>query len=70
VNASPAAALRRTLGGRQAGGRGWRVARRIVENILGLFSVLAEWSRAEMPPPANDVGNPDAPDNGEARHGP
>jgi hypothetical protein len=34
----------------------------------GFFSVLAEWSRAEMPSPANDAGKPDASDNGEARH--
>jgi hypothetical protein len=70
VNASPTAALARTLGGRNAGGRGWRVARQIVENISGFFSVLAELSRGEMPPQANDVGNPDASDNGEARHEP
>jgi hypothetical protein len=29
-------------------------ARQIVENVTGLFNVLAEWSRAEMPAPAND----------------
>ena len=27
-------------------------ARQIVTNVTGFFSVLAEWSRAEMPPPA------------------
>ncbi len=29
-------------------------ARQIVENVTGFFNVLAEWSRAEMPAPAND----------------
>jgi hypothetical protein len=29
-------------------------ARQIVENITGFFSVLAEWSRAEKPAPANN----------------
>ena len=42
-------------------------ARQIAENVTGFFSVLAEWSRAEMPSPANDAGKPDASDNGEAR---
>ena len=43
-------------------------ARQIAANVTGFFSVLAEWSRAEMPSPANDTGKPDAPENGEARH--
>jgi hypothetical protein len=29
-------------------------ARQIVANVTGFFNVLAEWSRAEMPAPAND----------------
>jgi hypothetical protein len=29
-------------------------ARQIVENVTGFFNVLAEWSRAELPVPAND----------------
>ena len=29
-------------------------ARQIVENVTGFFKLLAEWSRAEMPAPAND----------------
>ena len=33
-------------------------ARQIAENVTGFFAVLAEWSRAEMPPPANDIGKP------------
>jgi len=43
-------------------------ARQIAENITGLFSILAEWSRAEMPTPANDAGKPTASDDKEARH--
>lgn len=43
-------------------------ARQIAENMAGFFSVLAEWSRAEMPSPANDVGTPEVSGNGEARH--
>ena len=31
-------------------------ARQIAANVTGFFSVLAEWSRAEMPSPANDTG--------------
>jgi hypothetical protein len=37
-------------------------ARQIVENVTGFFSVLAEWSRAEMPSSANDTGKPDETD--------
>jgi hypothetical protein len=36
--------------------------------MTGFFSVLAEWSRAELPPPANDMAKPDASMNGEACH--
>ena len=43
-------------------------ARQIAANVSSFFSVLAEWSRAEMPSPANDAGKPDAFDNGEGRH--
>ena len=32
--------------------------RQINENVTGFFSILAEWSRAEMPTPANNVGKP------------
>ncbi len=39
-------------------------ARQIVENVTGFFSILAEWSRAEMPEPANDTGKPGGADNG------
>jgi hypothetical protein len=40
-------------------------ARQIASNVTGFFSVLAEWSRAEMPSPANDIGRPDASEKGE-----
>lgn len=45
-------------------------ARQVAADVIGFFSVLAEWSRAEMPSPANDVGTPDAPGpgNAAARH--
>jgi len=42
--------------------------RQIAENVTGFFSVLAEWSRAEMPTPANDAGKPVASDDKEVRH--
>jgi hypothetical protein len=31
-------------------------ARQIVENVTGFFNILTEWSRAEVPVPANDNG--------------
>ena len=43
-------------------------ARQMAENVTGFFALLAEWSRAEMPPPANDTGTPAASDNDEARN--
>ncbi len=44
-------------------------ARQIVENVTGFFSILAEWSQAELAEPANDTGKPGRADNsGEARH--
>jgi hypothetical protein len=33
-------------------------AQQIVASVTGFFSVLAEWSRGEMPPPANGAGKP------------
>jgi hypothetical protein len=30
--------------------------RQIAENVTGFFAILAEWSRAEVPIPANDSG--------------
>ena len=41
-------------------------ARQIVENVTGFFAILAEWSRAELPAPASDIGKPIASDNKEA----
>jgi hypothetical protein len=43
-------------------------ARQIAVNVMGFFSVLAEWSRAELPSPANDAGKADVSKNGEGRH--
>jgi hypothetical protein len=40
-------------------------ARQITENVTGFFAILAEWSRAELPAPANDAGKPIASDNKE-----
>jgi hypothetical protein len=33
-------------------------ARQIVENVTGFFAILTQWSRAEMPVPANDTTKP------------
>jgi hypothetical protein len=43
-------------------------ARQIAENLTGFFAVLAEWSRAETPVPANDTAKPSRSDDGEVRH--
>jgi hypothetical protein len=43
-------------------------ARQIVENVTGFFAILAEWSRAEMPVPANDTTQPSTSDAGEVPH--
>ncbi len=44
-------------------------ARQIVENVTGFFSILAEWSRAEIPQPANDGRASSKTDgNGGVRH--
>ena len=43
-------------------------ARQIRENVTGFFAILAEWSRVEMPTPANDAAKPVASDNEEVRH--
>ena len=44
-------------------------ARQIVENVTGFFAILTEWSRAEMPVPANDTTKPSTSDAGEVPHG-
>jgi hypothetical protein len=43
-------------------------ARQIAANVTGFFSVLAEWSRAEIPTPANDAGKLVASDDKEVRN--
>jgi hypothetical protein len=43
-------------------------ARQIAENVTGVFAILAEWSRAEIPVPANDTAEPATSDAGEVRH--
>jgi hypothetical protein len=43
-------------------------ARQIAENVTGFFTILAEWSRAEMPAPANDTGNHSASKIREVRY--
>jgi hypothetical protein len=43
-------------------------ARQIAENVNGFFAILAEWSRVELPAPANDAGKPIASDSKEADH--
>jgi len=41
----------------------------IVDDMAGFFRVPGEWARAEMPEPANDIGNSGESDSdGEARH--
>lgn len=41
-------------------------ARQISENVTGFFAILAEWSQAGIPSPANDTEKPIASDNKEA----
>jgi hypothetical protein len=43
-------------------------ARQIVENVTGFFALLAKWSRAETPAPANDTGEPTVSEAEEAPH--
>jgi hypothetical protein len=44
-------------------------ARQIVENVTGFFAILAEWSRAEIPVPANDTTKRSTSDTGEVPNG-
>jgi hypothetical protein len=37
-------------------------ARQIAENVTGFFAILAEWSRAETPVPANHMRKPSTSD--------
>ena len=43
-------------------------SRQIAANVAGFFTVLADWSRAEIPNPANDAGTLNASGNGQAPH--
>ena len=43
-------------------------AKQIAANVTGFFSILAEWSRAELPVPANDNTNGSTPDDERVRH--
>jgi hypothetical protein len=43
-------------------------AREIAANVTGFFSILIEWSHAEMPVPANDTTKPSTSDADEVRH--
>jgi hypothetical protein len=43
--------------------------RQIVENVSGFFKILRDWSRVEIPPPANEAGKPVTSSNDEeVRH--
>ena len=42
-------------------------ARQIAANVTGFFAILAEWSRAEMPPRRTMPASPIASENKEAR---
>jgi hypothetical protein len=43
-------------------------ANQITANVTGLFSVLAEWSRAELQVPANENANGLPPEDEGVRH--
>jgi hypothetical protein len=43
-------------------------ARQIAENVTAFFTILAEWSRAEMLTPANEIGESATSDKEEAPH--
>ena len=43
-------------------------AKQIAANFTGFFSLQAEWSRSELPAPANDNGGGATSDDDEARH--
>jgi hypothetical protein len=42
-------------------------ARQIVENVTGFFRILSDWSRVEIPTPANDTAKPLTSDKKEVR---
>jgi len=43
-------------------------AKQIAANVTSFFSILAEWSQAELPAPANDNTNGSPPDDKGVRH--
>jgi hypothetical protein len=43
-------------------------ARQIAVNMTGIFSLLAEWSKAEKRGPANDNGGPPTVQTGASEH--
>jgi hypothetical protein len=43
-------------------------ARQMAENVTGFFCILAEWSRAQTPVPANDTAKHSTADAVETRH--
>lgn len=43
-------------------------ARQFVENVTGFFTILSEWSRAEMSVPANDTAEGSTSNSGEVLH--
>jgi hypothetical protein len=43
-------------------------ARQIAENMTGFFTVLAEWSCADLPPRGSEAASPNASINAEAHH--
>lgn len=43
-------------------------AKQIAANVTGFFSILAEWSRAELPAPANDNDSGATSDEEGGRH--
>lgn len=43
-------------------------ARQIAESMTGYFSMLAEWSRVQLPSPANDTSTHNASESGQAHY--
>ena len=43
-------------------------AKQIAANVTGFFAILVEWSRADLPDPANDNGNSTTTDDEGVRH--
>ena len=43
-------------------------AKQIAANVTGFFTILAEWSRADLPDPANDNSDSTTSDDEGVRH--